>query len=85
MLLAVGPLSITTRKGRPDNPTAESSKKGAKKRITDDEWAVHRTTIGRLYLDEGKDVREVRRHHEARVRLRGPVSRLLDAPLPRRP
>jgi hypothetical protein len=39
---------------------AESSKKGAKKRITDDEWAVHRTTISRLYLDEGKDVREVR-------------------------
>jgi hypothetical protein len=58
--LAVGPLSTTTREGPADNPMAESSKKGAKKRITDDEWAVHRTTIGRLYLDEGKDVREVR-------------------------
>jgi Clr5 domain len=39
---------------------AESSKRAAKKRISDEEWAVNRGNISRLYLDEGKDVREVR-------------------------
>jgi Clr5 domain len=39
---------------------AESSKRAPKKRITDDEWLSFKTTIGKLYLDEGKDVKEVR-------------------------
>jgi len=31
-----------------------------KKRISDEEWMLHKDSIERLYLDEGRDVREVR-------------------------
>jgi len=39
-------------------PTAKA--RTSKKRITDDEWLSHKANIERLYLEEGRDVREVR-------------------------
>jgi hypothetical protein len=38
----------------------DSLRRPTKKRITDEEWLMHKDNIGRLYLDEGKDVRDVR-------------------------
>ena len=34
--------------------------RGGRRRITEEEWLQHRDTIEQLYLDEGKDVKEVR-------------------------
>ena len=39
---------------------AEAARRATKKRITDEEWLLHKESIARLYIDEGKDVREVR-------------------------
>ena len=41
-------------------PSVEPLRRPAKKRITDEEWLRHKTSISRLYLDEGKDVKDVR-------------------------
>jgi hypothetical protein len=51
----------------PNGSAASSVRSGAerpgrttKKRISDEEWQIHKDNIERLYLDEGRDVREVR-------------------------
>jgi len=52
------PLAKGTSSG--SRSPADASRRPAKKRITDEEWLSHKEPIGRLYLDEGKDVRDVR-------------------------
>jgi len=50
---------MTPSRGLPTDK-AEPLRRPAKKRITDDEWLRHKNSISRLYLDEGKDVKDVR-------------------------
>jgi hypothetical protein len=44
----------------PKRTLPENGRRPTKKRITDEEWLLHKESIGRLYLDEGKDVKDVR-------------------------
>jgi hypothetical protein len=38
----------------------EPSRRATKKRITEDEWSSYKTEINKLYIDQNKDVKEVR-------------------------
>lgn len=51
-----GSATSSVRSATGERPAART----AKKRISDDEWQMHKDNIERLYLDEGRDVREVR-------------------------
>jgi len=54
-------LGMPTSKGSgSDRGQIDGTRRATKKRITDEEWLVHKENIARLYLDEGKDVRDVR-------------------------
>jgi hypothetical protein len=46
----------SVRNGGVERPAGRTTKK----RISDEEWQIHKDNIERLYLDEGRDVREVR-------------------------
>ncbi|KAF2672673.1 hypothetical protein BT63DRAFT_409768 [Microthyrium microscopicum] len=50
----------STSNSRGGGGDRSSSGRTTKKRISDEEWVSHKEAIERLYLDEGRDVREVR-------------------------
>lgn len=54
------PTSKASSSASGDRSQLDSVRRPTKKRITDEEWLMHKDNIGRLYLDEGKDVRDVR-------------------------